>query len=190
MSGAPELRHAALQRAGAMRDSRVAEVIRRAIVDVHDRAGEAWESSDGTVRAVDVRVAVDGHALGLCEAYPAVRDAVVEAITAEAPRMIGASVVDLTIVWGVRERAIEGGYREGTLEAVDRDDGEDVRRAVAGFLTATGAAATAHALTGVELDVGAREIDMMGSRGLAPSAIEPALAALFGRRMRVQVRRR
>lgn len=190
MSGAPELRQAALARAAAIRDRRVAEVLARAVVEVHERAGDAWESSDGTVRAIDVRLVVDGHALGLCETYPAVRDGVIAAITGEAPRVMGASVVDLVIAWGLRETSAESGYRDAGPRTVDRDDGDHVRRALAGFLLAAGDEPTARALAAAELDVGAREIDVTGASGLTPAVLEPALTALFGRPMRVQLRRR
>jgi hypothetical protein len=140
VSTVPELRRAALLRVESVRDPRVAEVLQRSAIEVRDREGAGWESSDGTVRAVDVRVLVDGYALGLCERWPGVRDGVVAAVTAEAPRVIGASVIDLVIAWGLRERGIEAGYRDdpGTPELVEGRTTEDVRRAVAGFVAAFG----------------------------------------------------
>lgn len=186
MSGAPELRRAALARASAMRDARVAEVLRRCVVHASERTGDAWESSDGTVRALDVRVEVDGFALGLCESFPSVRDAVVEALTGEAPRVLGASVVDLTIHWALRERAAESGYRDDTAERVDPEDGEDVRRALVGFLRASGEGERAMQLSGAELDVGAHEIDVRGA-AVERGSLEPALTALYGRPMRARM---
>lgn len=188
MSGVPELRRGALARASSSRDGRIAEVLRRSVVHASERAGEAWESSDGTVRAVDVRVEVDGYALGLCEASPAVLYAVIEAITAEAPRVLGASVVDIAVVWGLRERNVEEGYRAEPSEPLDRRYGEDVRRALVGFLRATGDDASAAALSSAELEVGAREIDVLGAE-VDPERLAPALSALYGRPMRARVRR-
>lgn len=190
MSAAPELRRAALARAGTMRDGRVAEVIRRSVVHARERASEAWESSDGTVRAIDVDVIVDGYALGLCESSPAVRDAVIEALTGEAPRVIGASVVDLVIAWGLRERTAESGYRDDVAERSDPDDGDDVRRAIAGYLRASGDVAAAGVLADLEVEVGARELDVLGGRAAAldAPALERAATALFARRMRVRLR--
>ncbi|WP_236606886.1 hypothetical protein [Sandaracinus amylolyticus] len=187
MSAVPELRRAALARAATMRDGRVAEVLRRSIVHVFERAGDAWESSDGTVRAIDVRLEVDGHALGSCETFPSVRDAVIVTITAEAPRVLGASVVDLAIVWGVRERSVEAGYRDDAGEPLDRGFGDDVKRALVGFLRASGDDESARALAGGELEIGAREVDVIGAR-VETSKLEPALAVLYGRPMRVRAR--
>lgn len=169
-----------------MRDGRVAEVLRRAEVLVVERAAGAWESSDGTVRALDVRLDVDGYALGLCESFPSVRDAVVEVLTGEAPRVLGASVVDLAIGWGVRERAAEPGYRDAAAEPVDRESGEDLGRALAGFLRASGDEESARRVSAATLEVGAHEVDLLGAR-VDPAALEPALHALYGRAMRARV---
>lgn len=179
----PELRSAALIRAEGMRDPRVAEVLRRAIVDARDRAGEAWESSDGTVRAVDVRLVVDGHALGLIESSPAVRDAVIEAVSAVAPDALGASVVDLAIGWGLRERRMEAGYRGDAPERADPEDDDDLRRAIVGFLSACGDDAEARAVDGSELRVGVREAYC--DAPVDAARIETALRAIAGRAIRV-----
>lgn len=178
-----ELRTAALARAASMRDPRVAEVIRRAIADVRERAGEGWESSDGTVRAIDVRLIVDGHALGLVESSPAVRDAVIEAVSGVAPSAVGASVVELAIGWGLRERRPEAGYRGDGPERADAEDDDDVRRAIVGYLAAIGDDEGARAVDGCELRVGVREAYC--DAPIDASRIEPALRAILGRAVRV-----
>lgn len=179
----PELRTAALVRAEGMRDPRVAEVLRRAIVQARERVGDAWESSDGTVRAIDVRLAVDGYALGLLEMSPAVRDAVVEAVSAVAPGAVGASVVDLAIRWGLRERRPEAGYRGDAPEHADPEDDDDLRRAIVGFLAASGDDAGARAIDACELRVGMREAYC--DAAVAPATVEVALRAILGRCVRV-----
>jgi hypothetical protein len=177
----PALRHAALARAHGMRDPRVAEVLRRARLRVRPREGATWESSDGTVRAVDLRVIVDGHALGLCDAYPSVLDAVVEAITAEAPVVLEASVIDLDVRWGLAEHAVESGYRDELVREADRASGTDVRRAIAGYLIATGDEPTARAVSGPSVRVamlgGRPRVEGIGAERAA--AIEAAIAALW-----------
>jgi hypothetical protein len=134
---AEELAHAALVRAGELRDARVAEVLWRARLEVHDREGAAWESSDGTVLAVDVRLVVDGRARRLVES-PAVRDALVEVIASVAPGVVSASLVDLDVVWGLRERALEEGYRGAPRARTSREDADDVRAGLVGYLAAGG----------------------------------------------------
>jgi hypothetical protein len=133
-------------RAEKMREPRAVEVLRRGRLEVRERAASAWESSDGTVRAVDVRLLLDGHALGIWQRWPAVRDAVIEAITAVAPGIVGATVVDLDAVWGLREHPLATGYRGEMVTPVDPDDPAELRRAAIGFLFGRGDAALANAL--------------------------------------------
>lgn len=144
-----DLRHAALACAG--RDGRVADVLRRARVVVSEREGMAWESSDGTVRAADVRLVVDGHALGLVERSPAVRDAVIAALAAAAPIALGMSVADVAFAWGLREQS--GSYRGGGASDADATSAEDVRRALAAFLAASGDEEAAAAVDAARLSV-------------------------------------
>lgn len=157
-----------------MRSPRAAEILRRAVLVVVDRQSETWESSDGTVRAVDVTVRIDGFASGLLASRPAAHDAVVEAVAAVAPSVLGASVIDLRFEWALRERPAEEGYRDDTPELVDRESSRDVQRALAAFLHASGDEASARQLI----------LHIRGSRivvlGVPLTIAEPALAALFG----------
>ena len=176
----PALRHAALARAHGMRDPRVAEVLRRSRLRVRPREGATWESSDGTVRAVDVRVIVDGYALGLCDAFPSVLDAVVEAITAEAPAALEASVLDLDVRWGLAEHAVESGYRDERVREVDRASEGDVRRALVGYLIASGDEPAARAVSGpaARVALGRARPRIVGN-STERAAIEAAIAALW-----------
>lgn len=176
------LRREALRRVEAMRSPRAAEIVRRSELEVHER--EAWESSDGVVRAVDVHAWVDGYALGLVHAFPTAHDAVVEAVSAVAPRVLGASVVDLSFGWGLAEQAGAPSYRDALPRRVDRRSSQDVMRALGAFLAASGDAEGARALEGATLRVRGSVIEVDVDRSLVTSA----LAALFG--APVEVRRR
>jgi hypothetical protein len=147
VSESPELRRAALERAAAMRDPRVGEVLRRCVVVTHEREASAWESSEGTIQAIDVELLADGWALGLWES-PAVRDAVVAALAAVAPGVVEGSVTDVSIVWALRERGAEAHYRGGAPERVDRGSKADVERSMAAFLDAGGSAPSAERIFG------------------------------------------
>jgi hypothetical protein len=185
VSEVEDLLSAALARAERMRDRRIAEVLRRArLVARPGTSGAVWESSVGTIRAVEVTAMVDGFALGLCETFPSLRDAIVDAICAEAPRVIGASVADLAIEWGLRERRVEAGYRDELHARADADDDEHIRRALVAYLTAAGEREAALVLTGSELRVGMREawVDVtLPDR----EAIERALSSLLRRPIRI-----
>lgn len=177
MSGAPELRHAALERATSLRDGRVAEVLRRAVLDAQERAGLGWESSDGRVRAVDVLVLVDGYALGLVETWPAVRDGVVEVVAACGPSVLGASVIDLHFEWGLTERPVEPGYRDDAVRHADPRDPEDLRRAIAAFVLAAGDEPLARAVSAAEVTVQGSEIRVRGPE-IPPGALDVPLRLL------------
>ncbi len=177
-----ELRREALIRAEAMRSPRAAEVLRRSILETHERAANAWESSDGTVRAVDVRALLDGYALGLVRSSPAVHDAVVEAITTTAPRVLDASVVDLELVWALRERGAGERYRDVIAERADRRSSRDVQRALAAYLAASGDDETSRAVESGELVVKGRRTVRVS---IAPERVRPALIALLGPDVRI-----
>lgn len=177
-----ELRREAIERAERLRSARAVEVLSRAELEVREREASAWESSDGTVRAVDVWVLTDGFALGLVRSSPLVRDAVVEAITEVAPRVLGASVIDLELVWALRERGGGGGYRELPPERVDRRSSEHVRRALAGFLAASGDDESARAVARGPLRVSRRAVHV----GVDPQRVEAAVQALLGPSIRAR----
>src|SRR5690606_21640391 len=153
--GAPamsaELRREALQRAERLRSARAVEVLRRSELEV--REASAWESSDGTVPAVDVRVLTDGFALGLVRDSPRAPEAVAEATTEVAARGLGASVGDVDFVWALKERGAGESYRELPAEPIDPRSSADVKRALAGFLAAGGDEETAFAVERGELRV-------------------------------------
>lgn len=178
-----ELRRAALARAETMRSARVAEVLRRSQLLVRER--DTWESSDGTVRAVDVHVLLDGFALGLVSAFPGVSDAVIEAVTAVAPPVLDASVVDLSFEWALREQSGADVYRDAISSRADRSSGDDVKRALAAFLAASGDEQTSQLVLAGALELrGERDVEV----SVEPRLVSSALAALLGpvrvRRMR------
>lgn len=175
------LRREALARAEAMHSPRAAEVLRRSQLQVRDRGG--WESSDGTVHGVDVHVLLDGFALGLLDASPLVRDAVVEAITAVAPSAIGASIVELSFAWGLAEQAGAATYRDALDARAHPTNDRDVSRALVAYLAARGDDAL---VTMVE-----RSGVRMGAHGevlvsFPPRLVASALDALFGRPVHVR----
>lgn len=176
-----ELRRAALGRAERMRSPRAAEVLRRAELEVRERS--AWESSDGTVRAVDVHLLVDGYALGLVRGHPAVGDAVIEAVTAAAPDVLEASVIDLSFEWALREQSGADRYRDAALVRVDRRSSVDVGRALAAFLAAFGDEDAARLV-----EAGTLRVERGGGLAVSfdPRRVEGALEALFGARPRVR----
>jgi hypothetical protein len=170
-----ELSRRALERAEAMRSPRAAEVLRRAVVVVGERAGEAWESSEGSVRAVFATLLLDGTSCGLIATFPSVRDAVVEAVSAAAPEVLEASVVDIRFAWALKEHG-EAGYRDGPAERADRGSPDDVRRALAAFLAASGDEATARAVERARVRVHQHGVDV---DGVDRARIDAALAALL-----------
>lgn len=169
-----ELGRRALERAESMRNRRATEVLRRAVLLVRERSGAAWESSEGHVVAVDVRALLDGTAMGLVRSFPAVHDAVVEAISAAAPEVLGASVVELTFEWGLRERGGDEGYRDHAPARADRRSATDVQRALAAFLAASGDDATARDVERARVVIG----DHVEVVGVDRARIAAALAAL------------
>lgn len=177
MTEAPNLARRALERAESMRSPRAAEVLRRAVFLVHDSDAADWESSDGSVRAIDVRLLLDGTACALMSTFPGVHDAVVEAISAAAPEVLQASVIDITYAWALKEHHEEG-YRDHHAERVDRRSPEDLRRALAAFLSAAGD------------DDAARDVERARMRfvddaihlaGIDRSRVHTALAVLVGK---------
>jgi len=175
-----ELRHEALRRAEQLRSARAVEVLRRSELDVRDAS--AWESSDGPVRAVDVRVLTDGFALGLVRSSPIVHDAIVAAITEVAPSVLGASVIDLDFEWALRERPLESGYREPPPEKVDRLSSADVKRTLVGFLVASGEYERAREVHEGSLELSGDIVRV----SVEPNSVRDALDALFGRPSRVR----
>ncbi|MGE0788640.1 MAG: hypothetical protein AB7S26_23415 [Sandaracinaceae bacterium] len=180
MSG--ELRRAALARVKSMRSPRAAEVLRRAELEVLEREAGDWESSDGTVHGVDLRALVDGYALGLISSSPSVHDAVIEAITAVAHDVIGASVIDLRFEWGLTERPLASAYRDQPRRRLDRTDADHVRTALAAFVHASGDEALAKRIADATLTVSRGRVRIAE---VPPEVVRDPLAALFGRPIRV-----
>lgn len=176
-----ELRREAIERAKRMRSRRAVEVLERSMLSASERG--AWESSDGTVRAVDLTVLTDGFALGLVTSSPLVHDAVVEAIAEVAPRVLGASIVDLTFEWALREHGARGTYRDERFERADRRSRTDVKRALAGFLAGRGEIDAARRVAEGELQIGRTGTVYVSAE---PRIVARALEMLFGAPVRVR----
>ncbi len=133
------VRHAALELLGSGAPDEARDVLERADIvvepDVHQ-----WEDSDGSHAAHRVVLGVSAHDLGAIQGRPHVRDALSSALANALVALRAGTLADLATRWlpTAPQTSAYRGTTHATAAAVDRDDPDVLRAAIAEYLRAEG----------------------------------------------------